>query len=52
VEKAEPALRKNRPVRSLIVLGSIISMFLLSALGAVIVDAYKDVNWEQVLNRS
>lgn len=52
VEKAEPALRKNRPVRSLIVLGSVISVFLLSALGAVVVDAYRDVNWENVLRRS
>ena len=52
VEKAEPALRKNRPVRSLIVLGSVISVFLLAALAAVIVDAYRDVNWENVLRRS
>jgi hypothetical protein len=52
VEKAEPALRKNRPVRNLIVLGSVISVFLLSALGAVVVDAYRDVNWENVLRRS
>ena len=52
VEKAEQALRKNRPVRSLIVLGSVISVFLLAALAAVIVDAYRDVNWENVLRRS
>lgn len=52
VEKAEPALRKNRPVRSLIVVGSVIAAFLLMALAALIAEAYKDVNWDKTLNRS
>lgn len=46
IENAEPALRKSRPTRSLIVIGSVIGAFLLMVLAALIADAYRDVNWD------
>jgi tyrosine-protein kinase Etk/Wzc len=42
VETAEPALRKSRPMRSLIVIGSVIAAFLLMAMAALLIETYKD----------
>lgn len=48
VESAPVPIIKSRPVRSLLVIGSVIAAFIFSALGAFIFDAYKDVNWKEV----
>jgi tyrosine-protein kinase Etk/Wzc len=45
IEKAEPALRKSRPTRTLIVIGSTIAAFMLMVMAALIADAYRDVDW-------
>ncbi len=42
VETAEPALRKSRPMRSLLVLGSVIAAFLLMAMAALLIETYKE----------
>ncbi|MFK8058407.1 MAG: hypothetical protein AB8F78_19940 [Saprospiraceae bacterium] len=39
--------RKSRPVRSLIVIGSTLAAFLFAALGILLFDTYKDVEWKQ-----
>ncbi len=39
--------RKSRPVRSLIVVGSTLAAFLFAALGILLIDTYKDVEWKQ-----
>ena len=39
--------RKSRPVRWLIVVGSTLAAFLFAALGIVLIDTYKDVEWKQ-----
>jgi capsule polysaccharide export protein KpsE/RkpR len=43
LEEGEPALRKSRPMRSLIVIGSVIAAFLLMVMAALIADTYKDI---------
>jgi tyrosine-protein kinase Etk/Wzc len=45
IEKAEPALRKSRPTRTLIVIGSTIAAFMLMVMAALIADAYRDMDW-------
>ncbi len=42
VETAEPALRKSRPMRSLIVLGSVIAAFMLMAMAALLIETYRE----------
>ena len=39
--------RKSRPVRWLIVVGSTLAAFLFAALGILLIDTYKDVEWKQ-----
>lgn len=48
VEAAEPALRKSRPTRSLIVLGSVIGAVLLMGFAALLADAYRDIKWDVI----
>ena len=43
VENAEPALRKSRPMRSLIVIGAVLAAFLLMAMAALLAE--KKENW-------
>ncbi len=48
VETAEMPRIKSRPGRTVIVLASVIAAFFFSILGALIADAYKEVNWREV----
>ncbi len=48
IEKAEPALRKSRPTRSLIVIGSVVAAFMFMVLAALIADAYREVDWSVI----
>jgi capsule polysaccharide export protein KpsE/RkpR len=48
VEMAERPLRKSRPFRSVIVIAAVLTALLFSALGAIIADTYKDVNWKAI----
>jgi tyrosine-protein kinase Etk/Wzc len=49
VERAEPPLRKHRPVRSLIVIASLVAAFVFTLLAAVIADTYREVDWKNIL---
>lgn len=48
VEKAEPALRKHRPKRAIIVVGTVLAAFFFTLFAALLADAYKDVNWKEI----
>lgn len=48
VEIAETPRIKSRPGRTVIVLASVVAAFFFSILGALIADAYKEVNWREV----
>jgi uncharacterized protein involved in exopolysaccharide biosynthesis len=48
VETAEMPRIKSRPGRTVIVLASVIAAFFFSVLGALMADAYKEVNWREV----
>lgn len=48
VEKGEVPLRKERPVRSVIVIASVLAAFFFSLIGALLADAYKEVNWDSI----
>jgi len=48
VETAETPRIKSRPGRTIIVLASVVAAFFFSILGALIADAYKDINWREV----
>ena len=39
--------RKSRPIRWLIVVGSTLAAFLFTALGILLIDTYKDVEWKE-----
>ncbi len=47
VEMAEPPLMKNRPRRSIIVIGAVVAAFLFTLFAAFLADAYRDVNWKE-----
>jgi len=44
IEKAQPAVRKDRPVRSLIVLGAFALSFFFMTLWAIFIEKYRDFN--------
>jgi tyrosine-protein kinase Etk/Wzc len=48
VEMAEPPLMKNRPRRSIIVVGAVLAAFLFTLFAAFLADAYRDVNWKEL----
>lgn len=50
IEQARVPIVKSRPKRSIIVVGAIFLAFVLSALGVLLFDAYRDVNWKEVIN--
>lgn len=52
VEEAPTPIIKSRPKRSMIVIAVTALAFLFSAIGALIIDTYKDVNWKSVFNGS
>jgi tyrosine-protein kinase Etk/Wzc len=47
---AETPIMKNRPKRSMMVIASTIAAFLFTLFAALLSDAYRDVNWKQVLD--
>lgn len=49
VETAEKPYKKSRPMRSVIVLASVLAAFIFSALSVLLADAYRDVRWREVL---
>ncbi len=49
VEAAETPLIKSRPKRSIIVITAVLAAFLFAALGALIADAYRNVNWKALM---
>ena len=48
VEMAEPPLMKNRPRRSIIVVGAVLAAFLFTLFAAFLADAYRDVIWKEL----
>ena len=48
VEVAEPPMMKNRPRRSIIVIGAVLAAFLFTLFAAFLADAYRDVNWSEL----
>ena len=50
VEVGEIPLYKSRPVRSIICIAAVFIAFVLSVIGVLILDVYKDVNWRELIN--
>jgi len=48
VEEGEVPVEKSRPVRTLIVVASVFIAFLLSIIGILLIEAYREVNWKEV----
>lgn len=48
IEKADIPLIKSRPIRSLLVIGSVLAAFLFSVLGVLLYDNYKELKWERI----
>lgn len=48
VEEAEVPIIKSRPLRKLIILGSVVLAFILSVLGVLIFEYYSGVNWKEI----
>ena len=51
IEEADTPLIKNRPKRSVIVLASVLGAFLFSVLGALVADAYRDIDWKSITRK-
>lgn len=51
IEEAETPLIKNRPKRSVIVLACVLGAFLFSVLGALVADAYRDIDWKSITSK-
>ena len=50
VEAGGIPLDKSRPKRSIILLTTLMATFLFSSIGALILDAYRKVDWKEILN--
>ena len=48
VEKGEVPRVKSRPRRSILVIGAVLIAFIFSALTALLLDTYRDVNWKDI----
>lgn len=48
LEPAEIPLAKSRPKRSMIVVAALIAAFLFSILGVLLVEAYREIDWEKI----
>jgi uncharacterized protein involved in exopolysaccharide biosynthesis len=48
VENAEVPIVKSRPMRSLLVIGSVLAAFIFSVLGVLLYDNYKSVQWQRI----
>jgi capsule polysaccharide export protein KpsE/RkpR len=51
VEEAKVPLIKSRPKRSLLVVGSVFLTFILSVIGVLLLDSYKNVDWKEVFKK-
>jgi len=49
-ERGEVPVVKSRPKRSLLVIGAVFITFIFSVFFAILMDAYKDVNWKEIVN--
>jgi capsule polysaccharide export protein KpsE/RkpR len=50
VEEAAVPIIKSRPKRSILVVAITVLSFLFSVIGVLIFDAYKDINWQAIVN--
>lgn len=50
VEKAETPIVKSRPKRAILCLASVFLTFLFSAIAAIVIDTYKNVNWKEIID--
>ena len=50
LEKGEIPVVKSRPKRSLLVIGAVFIAFIFSVIFAILMDAYKDVDWKQIVD--
>ncbi len=50
VEAASPPVVKSRPKRSIIVVSAAVAAFLFGVIGVLLLEAYKNLDWRQVLN--
>jgi len=51
VEEASIPIIKSRPVRSILVVGSVIAAFIFGVLGALLYDTYKDLDWQSIIKK-
>jgi capsule polysaccharide export protein KpsE/RkpR len=51
IEQAQVPMVKSRPHRVVIVLASVLAAFFFSVLGVMLVEAYREVNWKEVLQQ-
>lgn len=49
-ERGEVPVVKSRPKRSLLVIGAVFIAFIFSVIFAILIEAYKDVNWKEIVN--
>jgi len=50
LESGEVPVVKSRPKRSLLVIGAVFITFIFAVFFAILMDAYKDVNWKEIVN--
>jgi len=50
LEKGEIPVVKSRPKRSLLVIGAVLITFIFMVIFAVLIDAYRDINWKEIVN--
>lgn len=48
VEKGGVPVVKSRPTRSLIVIGAVFVAFIMSIIGVLLIDTYKEVDWKKI----
>ncbi len=48
IEEAEVPVIKSRPRRSIIVIAAGLAAFIFSVIGVLLIDAYKDIKWQEV----
>jgi len=48
IEEAKIPVIKSRPVRSILVISATLAAFIFSLLGALIIDFYKEIDWNKV----
>ncbi|MEL6942625.1 MAG: hypothetical protein AAFO82_08145, partial [Bacteroidota bacterium] len=51
VEKAAVPIVKSRPIRSILVLASVIAAFVFMVIGVLLYDNYKDLDWKGIFKK-